>query len=118
MDNSALLATADALVINGGYSAVSEAFVLRKPVFVIPVPGHAEQSVNAFLVRDLGLGFIATESDVLLQLLSMYEQNFWSGLKPMPPALETNGAQEAAEVILSMAQTRLFHQNCRPRLPA
>ena len=102
MDNSALLAAADALVINGGYSAVSEAFVLRKPVFVVPVPGHAEQSVNAHLVQDLGLGFVATEQNVLDQLLRMHEANQWIGLKPMPASLEINGAQQAADAIITM----------------
>jgi UDP:flavonoid glycosyltransferase YjiC (YdhE family) len=100
MDNIDLLVQADALVINGGYSAVSEAFALRKPVFVIPVPGHAEQFVNASLVHDLGLGFIATESNVLDQLERMYRQNTWIDLKPMPPSIETDGAREAADVIL------------------
>jgi UDP:flavonoid glycosyltransferase YjiC (YdhE family) len=111
MDNTHLLAAADALVINAGYSAVSEAFVLRKPVFVVPVPGHAEQSVNAELVRDLGLGFVATEEDVLPQLLSMYQQNRWVGLKPMPPVIETNGAQQAAQAILSLAARRTGRQS-------
>jgi len=99
LDNEALLAAADVLVINGGYSAVSEAFALRKPVFVIPIPGHAEQSVNAHLVRDLGLGFVASEYDVLPQLLEMHRQNQWLGLKNMPQRFEIDGAQEAAKII-------------------
>jgi UDP-N-acetylglucosamine:LPS N-acetylglucosamine transferase len=106
MHNEELLARADVLVINGGYSAVSEAFVLRKPVFVVPVPGHAEQFVNACLVRDLGLGFVATETDVLDQLLGMYEQNRWVGLKPQQGAFEIDGAREAADAILSAIKAR------------
>ena len=101
MDNTELLANADALVINGGYSAVSEAFVLGKPVFVVPVPGHAEQFVNTQLVSDLGLGFAATEENVLDQLLTMYEQDRWTGLKPRPAVFEIDGAREAAALILS-----------------
>ncbi len=104
MDNTELLVRADALVINGGYSAVSEAFLLRKPVFVVPVPGHAEQYVNACLVRDFGLGFTATEEDVLQQLLRMYHQNCWTGLRPIPPLFELDGAREAAEAILVQAR--------------
>jgi predicted glycosyltransferase len=100
MNNIALLDQADVLVINGGYSAVSEAFVLCKPVFVVPVPGHAEQFVNACLVRDLGLGFKVTESSVLGELLAMHQKNEWVGLAPMPPAFEIDGAREAAEAIL------------------
>jgi hypothetical protein len=115
MDNTELLASADALVINGGYSAVSEAFVLRKPVFVVPVPGHAEQFVNSCLVRDLGLGFVATENDVLSQLQTACEENRWTGLKPAPPSIETNGAQEAAQTILAVATV---HTEPRPaRVP-
>ena len=104
MDNTELLAKADALVINGGYSAVSEAFVLGKPVFVVPVPGHAEQFVNTQLVTDLGLGFAATEENVLDQLLTMYEQDRWTGLKPRPATFEIDGAREAAELILNQTK--------------
>jgi hypothetical protein len=107
MNNEETLARADVLVINGGYSAVSEAFVLRKPVFVVPVPGHAEQFVNACLVRDLGLGFVATETDVLDQLLGMYDQNRWVGLKPQRSAFEIDGAREAASAILSAIEEPL-----------
>ncbi len=94
-----LLAQADALVINGGYSALSEAFALRKPTFVIPVPGHAEQYVNACLARDLGLGFVATEADVLDQLLEMRRLDRWAGLRASPPAFEIEGAKEGARAI-------------------
>jgi UDP-N-acetylglucosamine:LPS N-acetylglucosamine transferase len=93
------LSRADALVINGGYSAVSEAFVLGKPVFVVPVSGHAEQFVNAALVRDLGLGFVADETNVLDQLLTMYQQNRWIGRKTLPAAFEMDGAREACGAI-------------------
>jgi uncharacterized protein (TIGR00661 family) len=102
MDNTDLLTQADALVINAGYSAVSEAFVLGKPVFVVPVPGHAEQFVNARLVRELGLGFIAAETDVVRQLLAMYEQDRWIDLKPKPESIQINGAEEAAQAVLTL----------------
>jgi UDP:flavonoid glycosyltransferase YjiC (YdhE family) len=106
LNNAALLARADALVINGGYSALSEAFAFRKPTFVLPVPGHAEQFVNASLATDLGLGFHVTENNVLDRLLEMHRQNCWVGRKPMPPAFETNGDVEAAEAILACAAER------------
>jgi len=106
MNNAALLARADALVINGGYSALSEAFAFRKPTFVLPVPGHAEQFVNASLATDLGLGFRVTENDVLDRLLEMHRQNCWIGRKPMPPAFEINGDLEAAEAILACVAER------------
>ncbi len=103
LNNATLLASADALVINGGYSALSESFAFRKPTFVLPVPGHAEQFINASLASDLGLGFSVTEQDVLDRLLEMHRQDCWIGRKPMPPAFEINGAVEAAEAILASA---------------
>jgi len=101
MNNIEILSRADALVINGGYSAVSEAFVLGKPSFVVPVSGHAEQFVNASIVRDLGLGFIADERTVINQLLQMYEQNRWIDRKPLPAAFEIDGASEASGAIVA-----------------
>jgi len=112
MNNIALLAAADALVINGGYSAVSEAFVLRKPTFVVPVPGHAEQFVNARLVQELGLGFVASEGNVLDQLLKMHAENRWIGLRSMPDTFEIGGAQEAAKAILEMCEMVLRENEC------
>jgi UDP:flavonoid glycosyltransferase YjiC (YdhE family) len=102
MDNTALLMQADALVINAGYSAVSEAFALGKPVFVVPVPGHAEQFVNARLISQLGFGFKATEADLLPQMLRMHDQNRWEGLKSKPGTIEIHGAEEAAQAILGI----------------
>lgn len=120
MDNTELLSRADALVINGGYSAVSEAFVFGKPVFVVPVAGHAEQFVNANLVRDLGLGFVATESDVLPQLLAAYRKNAWDGLNPCRAAFNLNGAQEAADAIVAVIRDSriLSAKRSRPRIAA
>jgi UDP:flavonoid glycosyltransferase YjiC (YdhE family) len=106
LNNTELLSSADALVINGGYSALSESFAFRKPTFVLPVPGHAEQFVNASLASDLGLGFRVTEHDVLDRLLEMHRSDSWSGRKPMPPAFEIDGDEEAAEAILVRAAAR------------
>jgi UDP:flavonoid glycosyltransferase YjiC (YdhE family) len=106
MNNVPLLSRADALVINGGYSAVSEAFVLGKPVFVVPVSGHAEQFVNASVAQDLGLGFIAQENNVVDKLLGMYERNRWEGRKPLPAQFEIDGAREAASAISAFLKER------------
>jgi UDP:flavonoid glycosyltransferase YjiC (YdhE family) len=117
LNNIEFLRRADALVVNGGYSAVSEVFALGKPAFVVPVSGHAEQFVNASLVQDLGLGFIASEADVVNQLLKMYEQNQWVGRKPIPSEFELNGAREAAAMIRSFA-SRLDPLIAAPPVPA
>jgi UDP:flavonoid glycosyltransferase YjiC (YdhE family) len=103
MNNLTYLERADAFVINGGYSAVSECFALRKPVWVLPVPGHAEQFVNASLVEDFGLGFRGNEAGVLNRLLEVHQQDRWGGLRLPLPAFEINGDEEAAEAILACA---------------
>ena len=56
LDNKALVEKADLVVVNGGFSAVSESFSMRKPLVVIPVPNHAEQWINARTIEHLGSG--------------------------------------------------------------
>lgn len=106
MDNLDLLMKADALVINGGYSAVSEAMALAKPTFVVPVPGHAEQWVNARLVRNMGRGFIASETDVMNRIGSMVEANNWSGLAEEMTPVDIDGARQAADAIDEVIRER------------
>jgi hypothetical protein len=103
MNNISLLEKADVLVINGGFSAVSEAVALRKPTFVIPVPGHAEQYANALALKNAGLGYIVSAGDVLSELLQIYEINHWGGLKQPTPVLGIHGAAEAADMISDFA---------------
>lgn len=101
MHNTDHLARADLLVINGGFSAVSEALALNKPTLVIPVPYHAEQYVNAMLVKDLGRGDMVTAETAIVRLKEIYETNTWSGFAPLANDICLNGAEEAAEIILS-----------------
>ena len=99
MDNIGYLQKADAMVINGGFSAVSEAMALGKPAFVIPVPGHAEQFVNARVVAEMGYGYVVRETDVVAKLRSLCALNRWEGLKDKKPIIGLQGAREAAEII-------------------
>jgi len=106
MDNIAYLQKADALVINGGFSAVSEAMALGKTTFVIPVPGHAEQYVNARVLADLGYGYVVKEDEVVAKLKDLCRVNSWEGLKPRLPTLGAQGAREAAEIIIGIIRNR------------
>jgi UDP:flavonoid glycosyltransferase YjiC (YdhE family) len=103
MENGRLLALADALVINGGFSAVSEALALNKPTLVMPLQNHAEQYVNAHLLRDLGRGYVVDAAEVIEKLLQLQVTNRWDGLKPSTPLLDIDGARESAEIICEMA---------------
>lgn len=60
LNNRALVNEADLMVINAGFSAVSEAVVLRKPAVVLPIENHAEQHINACIFEEQGLGLTAS----------------------------------------------------------
>jgi UDP:flavonoid glycosyltransferase YjiC (YdhE family) len=111
MENARFLAQADALVINGGFSAISEALALNKPTFVIPLQNHAEQYVNAHLLRDLGRGYVVDAPEVIDKLLQLYVTNRWDGLKPSTPLLDIDGAREAAGIICEMAERNAASHN-------
>jgi uncharacterized protein (TIGR00661 family) len=50
------LATAKAVLANGGFSLLSEAVYLRKPICSIPINGQFEQYLNAAYVEKMGFG--------------------------------------------------------------
>ena len=102
MHNLEFLRQADALVVNGGFCAVSEAIALNRPAFVIPVKGHAEQFVNAALLQRLGHGFAVSDETVLDRIGACLRDNAWTGLAPKQPDLGFDGAREAAEHILGL----------------
>ena len=106
MNNIELLGKADALVINGGFSAVSEAAALHKPTLVIPVPGHAEQWVNARALADLGGGYVTDEAGVLELVQRLYRLNRWEGLTAPGLAVNPDGAREAADFISELLEAR------------
>lgn len=106
MDNLRYLQKADAMVINGGFSAVSEAMALNKPTFVIPVPGHAEQYVNAQVVANMGYGYVVREDEVVDKIKHLCHVNRWEGLKERVPITGIQGAREAADMISNFIQKR------------
>ncbi|MBC6611623.1 UDP-glucuronosyltransferase [Hymenobacter sp. BT507] len=50
------LASARAVITNGGFSLISEAVYLHKPVCAVPIPAQFEQFLNAAEVEKLGYG--------------------------------------------------------------
>ncbi|GAA4314700.1 MJ1255/VC2487 family glycosyltransferase [Nibribacter koreensis] len=50
------LASAKAVVANGGFSLISEAVYLQKPICSVPIPKQFEQFMNAAYVQQLGYG--------------------------------------------------------------
>jgi len=105
-DSLSLMRDADLLVVNGGFSAVSEALVLRKPVVVIPVPRHAEQWANGECVRRLGLGLVAAEEGLEEAIDAALARigEFRIAYDALP--VVADGAERAAELILDLAAGR------------
>lgn len=82
-DNTSLLNQADVLVVQAGFSAISEAMAMRKPFVVVPLAGHAEQWINARSVQQLGVARMATsfaevksELDLLLSRPEMHRRAY------------------------------------------
>ncbi|MHB8879770.1 MAG: MJ1255/VC2487 family glycosyltransferase [Myxococcaceae bacterium] len=55
------LRTARAVVAGGGYTLMSEAVYLHKPLYSVPVEGQFEQVLNALYLEKLGYGMYAKE---------------------------------------------------------
>jgi Glycosyl transferase family 1 len=106
LDNRALVEKADMVVVNGGFSAVSESFSMRKPLVVIPVPNHAEQWINARTIEHLGVGMIAQEADLENATASAAQQveRFHEGYRRLGDI--PDGAAQAAKLIVAMATPR------------
>lgn len=50
------LAHCQAVITNGGYSLISEALYLHKPIFSVPIKKTIEQYINSFYLDKLGYG--------------------------------------------------------------
>jgi uncharacterized protein (TIGR00661 family) len=109
--NRDMVNQADLMVINGGFSAVSEAVVLRKPVVVIPVPHHAEQFINALTVERAGLGLTANRENILEKINEVIDRfpEFVEAHRSF--GCPTNGANQAAEHIYAEISSQVVSVN-------
>ncbi|MDI9623759.1 MAG: glycosyltransferase family protein [Methanothermobacter sp.] len=74
------LESAAAVITNGGFTLISEALYLKKPVYSVPVKGQFEQILNAFYLEKLGYGEFHEEADkksieTFLKKLPIYRKN-------------------------------------------
>ena len=81
---------------------------MQKPMVVVPVPRHAEQWVNAQWIENLGVGINSNQLNYENAMLKAIEQidQFDVGYKGL--AKIENGASQAAEAILNIADTKLI----------
>lgn len=98
-DDGDLFREADIIAGPVGFSTLSQALALKRPLLLFPVPGHAEQHLNAQEIEKLGLGICGDRQDPassVKQILKKYpelQKNFSRTL------LDVNGALEAANLI-------------------
>lgn len=105
-DNRSLINAADILVINAGFSAISEAIVLKKPAVVIPIENHAEQYINSMLFVQHGLGLLATQENAhekIVELLMEFEKYKLAHTQFDAPS---DGAIAAAAHIIESIESR------------
>ncbi len=74
------LASAQAVIANGGFSFISEAVYLKKPVYSFPLKNQFEQFVNAAYIDKLGYGrhfenLTADNLKVFLYDLNIFKKN-------------------------------------------
>jgi uncharacterized protein (TIGR00661 family) len=54
------MAQAKAIICNGGYTVVSEAMYLKKPLFICPIKHQYEQELNGKYIQQLAIGMTTT----------------------------------------------------------
>ena len=72
--------TARAIIVNGGFTMISEAIYLKKPIYSTPAHKNFEQILNGFYVEKLGFGEYHDKLDVkkiesFLANLDKYQEN-------------------------------------------
>ena len=72
--------TAKAIIVNGGFTMISEAIYLKKPIYSTPAHKNFEQILNGFYVEKLGFGESHDDLDVkkiesFLANLDKYQEN-------------------------------------------
>ena len=106
LNNIDIVNRADVLVINAGFSAISEGVYTGKPMAVIPVDNHAEQYVNAKTVEELGLGIITKAEEIpsaIREIISNID-SFRSSHEAYPYTDE--GSVKACRVIMDIVNNQ------------
>lgn len=68
------------VITNGGFSLITEAIYLKKPIFTVPIKGQYEQRVISFLVEKMGYGLSSLNFSIddfkkFLNNLDEYKKN-------------------------------------------
>lgn len=87
------------VVTNGGFSSISEALAMAKPMVIIPLKGHIEQKINALWIQENSLGLMSSWENLEDSILHIKE-NYTHFKKALLDCGDLNGAQQAAALIL------------------
>jgi len=95
------ISNAKAIITNGGFSLLSEALYLKKPIFSLPIKNQFEQVFNAKIIQKIGVGVHRNEltEDNLkdfIKNLNLYKEN----LKSYNPGDQKKILQKIENVIL------------------
>ncbi len=74
------LAQCKAVITNGGFSLITEAVFMKKPIYSVPVKHQIEQEVNGFYIKQFGYGHTSKETNVkdleyFISNLKVYRKN-------------------------------------------
>ncbi|WP_297897957.1 MJ1255/VC2487 family glycosyltransferase [Methanobrevibacter sp.] len=77
------MCNAKAVISNGGFTLISEAIYLKKPIYSIPAIGNFEQLLNGFYIDKLGYGEMHEKINVstlksFLNNLKKYQKNLYN----------------------------------------
>ena len=103
-NTSHLMTHATIVVINGGFSSISEALALAKPMIVIPLKGHIEQQINALWIQENNLGLISSWKNLENSVL-LLKENYGHFEKNSLSYEKLNGAEEAASLIIKEVES-------------
>jgi uncharacterized protein (TIGR00661 family) len=73
------ISTSKAIITNGGFTVISEALYLRKPIFSLPL-NQFEQILNAKYIKKIGVGDYKKKVDneaikLFLENIDLYKKN-------------------------------------------
>lgn len=99
------LRRAKLLIVQGGFSSVSEAAALRAPTVVVPVANHAEQWTNGKILEELGFAVCVDEpkdtGKAARKILENYAE-YWERAQRL--RLRTDGQKIAARLLWKWGQ--------------
>ena len=93
------LAGAKAVIANGGFTLLSEALYLQKPLLVVPIKRHFEQVLNGIYIKQRNLGECYEDLTLgnLVEFMRRCDANAYAGLQRW----ENEGSLEMIERIVN-----------------